>query len=304
LFEYFICRLMGGFSESRTLFGLQLFTIGLFFPMFGGGRKSVLRLVVPAMFALLLPFVFGIDWLSNIYVDVVLGVLFGCGVYQVLACGPRGAAEYAGLFLVGFTLTLAKPSGLFLTIELVLLLGVSLAVDAAKKALLKGSRRLALRDYVVRAGLLAAAAAFAYLSWRLVLKASNITSGQFNIGRITLPGVLDLFRGRAGEAQRITLYNFAITFFELPLVTSLALSFGSLLLASLLLIYALYLLLRGEAARRRLLSFLVDVPLIAAAYAASLLLLYLFSFSDYEAVKLPRSIGIRRRCGLAWRPGC
>lgn len=262
LFEYFFTRSAPAFREDAALIAMNLLCLVLFMPAFAlvHGRSRAGQGLLIALIALLLPTVFYPDFYHQIYVDAPLGLLMGAALLTHFAdgslCGRLTTAALLGM------LTLTKSSGAGLA-------AIALLVMAADAALFQRGRR---RQVVCTALIVLACT----LSWRTHVALAGV-GDSWSAGSLSLS---------LSEAQRDvvlvflrSLAEFHLAEYWIPLTAAMAL----------VLFFAAgwRLCSRGETlGRARGYTAYALMGVGAGIYALTLLLLYLFAYSPYEAQNL------------------
>lgn len=262
LFEYFFTRSAPAFREDAALIAVNLLFFSLVMPAFaltrGRGRAGQGLLLTLIVF--LLPTVFYPDFYRQIYVDALLGLLMGAALLTYFAdaslCGRLTTAGLLGM------LTLTKSSGAGLA-------ALALLVMAADAALFQRARR---RQVVCTALLVLACA----LSWKAHLALAGV-GDSWSAGSLSLS---------LSEAQRDivlvflrSLAEFRLAEYWIPLTAAMGLA---------LFFAAGWRLCSGGETLARARGYTAYALLGAGAgvYALTLLALYLFAYSPYEAQNL------------------
>ena len=177
------------------------------------------------------------------------------------------AADLTLVCLTLFILTLMKPIGIGFALLICLLI-------AADVLLFQRQQPRRQRVLWVAAPVLSALAA--KVSWGLYLKLTN-TGGAWDTSRITPAALWAFLRGQGEEYQYETFHNFAGYFRGIPLQYLFYFAAAAL---------CFLFFLCKPAYRRRAALFFGGLGFGYVVYSAVLLVLYLFTFSSYEAVRL------------------
>lgn len=112
--EYFFCKLNGGFAEDISYIGINAFIITLLLPICKDEKYSIKNITKLILFwiAIYCIIILNNFKLSSIYIDLLLGVLFGVGMF--LAYRLDGKEDKINLFLILITMPLLKDTGLLL----------------------------------------------------------------------------------------------------------------------------------------------------------------------------------------------
>lgn len=264
LIQYFFARTYPAFREDATLIAMNAAYFALVMPVFSLTRKRHCLTAGTLFFlnALLLPTAFYPSFFSELYVDAMLGLLLGGALATYFSddslCGRFCVLSQLCL------LALTKSSGAGLAaIALVVM-----AVDALRFS--RGNRRAVF--------LTAGAVLIALLSWKAHTTLAGVGSSW------TMDG-LGRLAGLSGGRKNAVLYflralgEFELTGYLMPVTCFTAL---------ILFLCAGWALLRKRplAEQRRMRMAFGMTAIGAALYAGTLLALYLFAYSEYEAENL------------------
>ena len=289
VFEYFCLKLSGGYRDSVVLTGFGLLMLSPLLIVFRGlswrdGRRLVLRLAV----VMALPLVFYSDYrisvadfYTTIYVDPLLGILFGTILIAWFSESLDGFNTLR-LSLALFVLTILKASGFDLALIFLLVAGGQAVI--VRRGHLSGL--FGRRSW--RLALLPASAAAAECSWKIVL-AVNHTPKEFSAGGFSFPALLAVLIGRGAPYTREVLRNFGTALLVRPLAhLGIAVPVGAAVFtaAAVALIALLARMEDTEEKKRRIAATGGLLIFFSLLYAAGLLFLYLFSFNSTEAVSL------------------
>lgn len=266
LLEYFFTRSAPAFREDAALIAMNLLCLVLFMPAFAlvHGRSRAGQGLLIALIALLLPTVFYPDFYHQIYVDALLGLLMGAALLTYFADGSLcGRLTTAGLLGM---LTLTKSSGAGLA-------AIALLVMAADAVLFCRARR---RQVLWMALVVLACT----LSWRAHVALAGV-GDTWRAEGLSLASVLNLSEARRDIVLVFvrSLEEIALTEYWIPLsaAMTLALFFAA----------GWRLCSGGETLpRARGYTAYALIGVGAGIYALTLLLLYLFAYSPYEAQNL------------------
>ncbi len=244
-------------------------------------------------------------YVCSLMVDVILALYLGAGLF--LATRRDLTSGEVAIFAPALmALPLIKSSGYMFAWMILAALAVAQGPRLMRSW--RSERRAA--SLAVLAFLLVLAGPLvSHLSWNHRVKALGIVPA-FKTAPITLPHVLDAFSDRASERHRLTRENFAKALYDTPLSNytfeperSLAQALkealglpgwvrppqmglaGWLVLAGLL-FAAGFLRQREPSRRKRLLLVLGLFAVFGVVYVFGLLLLYLFTFSEFEGPRL------------------
>ena len=312
LFEYLLCKLGGGYEEGYALRGMALLQFGFLLPLAraafeatgkaradagalpGTAKKQgpcakALRLAAALATVLLVPLVFFGGAYTELYVDALLGVLFAFLVSVWFFAERRGMFEMGCLLAGGAVLGIVKASGVSLA---ALVCAVCLA-DAlwgnacAKRGARKEGAPAPRRAWRAWAPALLplAGALLSSGAWKLHLAATG-TSAAWDTGGVRLAAVGELFSGSAPAYRYAVCAGFAQALSRRSIVQGV--SAGSVAVCMLVLAAAAVAAVRlaQPNARRRLRILFGGLFAGGVVYAAALLVLYLFTYTVYEAMLL------------------
>ena len=281
MFEYFALKLGGGWSESNLFWSYQLMFGSLFLPFIGTAPWTAWRriiVIVPLM--VFTPIIINNSF-QVVLVDPYLGLLFGYTLALVFTGDTRSRWLWIQVSLALAMLVLTKDSGLFLAIFAAVLFGVKVI----RQRLPLTSRAAVLATLAALAGPVLAMVV-AYFSWKTLLSVLHVhVIFSEPIDLSTLSG---LANGTGRPYWHDVLTNFSSALTAVPIATAHGIPISHLawfLLAGI----ALVLLEFARGTRwgtRRDFSAVIVVLVGAVLYTAGLLVLYLYRFVDYEAVRL------------------
>ena len=279
IFAYFFSN-FGNYNETNAIYGMGILTMGMLFPMFRDIRWEDRKTLVSGLVLLALIFVLPTSLHKNayigLYVDSLLGVLFFLLVY-LMCTYEAGAFRTVHMAAVCAALPRTKASGSGLAaLAVFLVLAAQLPVCGKKQE----RRRLAIDGMICLASL-----ALAKQSWNLYLRLSG-TAKAWSASEISLQGIWELFSGRAPEYRMQTVQNYWKFFLTEPMGGWLV-PFSTTVWLLLFAAFAvLFVLLCQKEDRKRYGAVFAGLIAGFVAYLLFLLVLYLFSYSEFEAVKL------------------
>jgi hypothetical protein len=292
LFEYFVTKLGGSWLEGNIFWAYQLIIWSLFTPFLAQltwRRWGQILAVVPLVFIAPLAF---FNSLNVTLIDPLLGMLFG----YTLAISYVGnilqwrIALHVGLAI--FMLTLAKDAGTFMASLVVVLYMVRLL--AAKKINPEewSWKRFAMLGSIPILSLVASSQ-----SWAALVSA-KVETPAFQ-SPIDIGAFFGALRGEGPAYWQEVLTTFGFGVSNYPINTDGALAIPQL---PLILIFAIVLatfewLVSRRMGRKFGLASLGTVTIGAVLYTYGLLVLYLFRFGEYEAVRLS---SYERYLGTYW----
>lgn len=274
LFSYFGLKLGGAYRECNAYYCANIFLYSLILPIFKHFNwKKPISLLFVFGITLLIPFtifsnqLFATNNLFSIYVDTPLGFFFAYVLFQYFSLHRHHKVDLAFLCLSLFTLTLLKPIGIGFSLLVWLL--ISADILFIQKSWSRQQQIL----WIAAPFISILASKF---SWSIYLKMSG-TSSDWNTSAITPAALISFLKREGEEYQYETYHNFLNYFCDAPLRYLIY-----FILLSLLFIF----LLAKKKYRLRIAIFSCGISIGFLVYSAALLILYLFTFSSYEAVRL------------------
>jgi hypothetical protein len=292
LFEYFVTKLGGAWLEGNIFWAYQLIIWSLFTPFLAQltwRRWGQLIAVVPLVFIAPLAF---FNSLNVTLIDPLLGMLFG----YALAIAYVGnilqwrLALHVGLAI--FMLTLAKDAGTFMA-ALVVVLYLSRLLAARKINPQEWTwKRFAILSSVPTLSLI-----FSNQSWAALVRA-RVEAPAFS-NPIDIGAFFGALRGEGPSYWQEILSTFGFGLSNYPINNDGALAIPQL---QLIVLFALALagfewLVSRRMGRRFGVASLGTAIIGAVVYTYGLLILYLFRFGEYEAVRLA---SFERYLGTYW----
>jgi hypothetical protein len=292
LFEYFVTKLGGAWLEGNIFFAYQLIIWSLFTPFlaqFSWRRWGQLLMVVPLVFIAPLAF---FNSLNVTLIDPLLGLLFG----YALAIAYVGnilqwrLALHVGLSI--FMLTLAKDAGTFMAALVVVLYLVRLF--AAKKI---NPEEWSWRRFAILGSIPTLSLVASNQSWSALVSA-RVEAPAFS-SPIDIGAFFGALRGEGPAYWQEILSTFGFGISNYPINNDGALAIPQL---QLIVLFALVLagfewMVSRRMGRKFGLASVATVSVGAIIYTYGLLILYLFRFGEYEAVRLA---SYERYLGTYW----
>lgn len=269
LFNYFALKLDTSYRECNTYYAANIFLYSLILPVFKHFelRKKPLSLLFVFGIAFLLPFTISSGNLYSIYVDTPLGFFFAYVLFQYFSYRDHRTSDLALLCLSTFVLTLLKPVSIGFSLLACLLIAADILL--IQKTWSRKQKSL----WIAAPFLSVLVASF---SWSIYLKFMDVPGGR-DLSAINPTSILMFLRRQGEEYQYETYHNFVNYFCSSPLRY-----IAFFVLLSLLLIF----LFSKPAYRRRLALILGGLTFVFFVYSFIYLLLYIFTFSPYEATRL------------------
>lgn len=115
LFQYFFVEMLG-YSEGILYFAYQLFGLSLILPFLDKVKGKVGQFILILLICLFFPLTLFDDFYNSIYVDAMLGLVFGFIIAYATLYKNLNKADLLIISLGLFILTLLKDAGLFLSL--------------------------------------------------------------------------------------------------------------------------------------------------------------------------------------------
>ena len=277
---YMLVKPGAGFSEWRAYFAFQVFFLAVLLPFFQNITfRHPLKLALHGAIALLAPLLFYNNLYSAVYIDPILGILLGAGFAMTLLRPARDGLYTAYICLVCAMLTLSKDVGC----------ACSLGRARAYAADVLMDRQTTLKKRLCFAPLALASAWLPKLlwSWELRTSGAKVSFG----GKIDWSVLVNVLQGRDTSYRsglirtyRDALYSRSVSLGNVSLEINYV---GAMLVffCALYLLWRLFQAVRPQEGRK----YAVILGLSAfwlAGYLISLPVIYMFKFSEYEAVRL------------------
>ncbi|MDO4741759.1 MAG: hypothetical protein Q4A79_00050 [Candidatus Saccharibacteria bacterium] len=290
LFELFWMKLCGGYSERFALRALHTFEFSLFIPFIAdkiAKKKNVWKSIIAGMasvFSLLLIMVFfdqhGV--VQTIYTDYALAMVVAFLLMTVLACKKVDWFEIVTIMVGGGFLLLLKQMGLPLYLMVIcFFVGI---VGLRKKEEWKS---LLLRVGWKRLAVIIGALVVPFVIWLVWGRLVADTVKQFDLSEIRLTDFLKILLGHGEEWQSYTIKKYIMALGEENISTSfIQVSYLQSVVMFVLALMGVWLMYRKQLAKKEIVWLGGVLVCGALGYAATMMVLYVLSFSSYEATIL------------------
>lgn len=269
LLQYTFMSLCGFFSENILYITFYLFGASLILPFLKVTRKNLFFFLILAFF---LPTVLFTSYYNCIYVDGLIGVLFCFSMLLIMKKVGKNASKFdlALLTLSLIALTLLKNTGFYFALVALLYWGVTVKVRKTGQW----------KSFF----LLATVIILARFSWNVCLALFNTPLQHQN--PMPLKELWDLITFQWNDLQNGVISQFVRSFFQLKIVTDpISLDYISIMILFVLGAYWIY--QKSKKADRKDLKYFNCFMLGGALlYPIALLLMYLFQFEPYDAIRL------------------
>lgn len=287
LLQYFFEKIHTVFSEAYLFRATDLLAISLLLPVFKMfSWKDWKRILSLLLLIFILPIIFYPDFYTTIYVDGMLGLLFANMMFTYFADDKLSRFTLLYLGITGCILSLTKSSGTGLAIIALLIILVDMIffkrtdihniIHSAKK---RWSELLNWCWLICPLAFLA----FGKLSWDFYLKATN-TNEAWGTSKITWAGIRTLFTADNPEYRVKTIQTFFSNLFAFnDNAVAIKMSFLTWIVFLAAFIYLMQYMSHNRIEKKSICIFGTGIIAGFILYTISLLILYLFTYSEYEA---------------------
>lgn len=289
LYQYFWMRPFPEFTEFPAYIASNMlfFSIILIFP-----KKFNLKTVLFILSTLLIPFFLLPSVFTSIYVDSLLGILFGSILLTYFTLQEDNYSLYKFVYIssVVAVLTLMKDTGLIFSVVACIIILIDIFVLQRKETLkylrgnLKGNIDKIKKLLLLISPLLTTFAT--YLIWSLHLKLTNAFPAQVEVGNSLFSLFKNLLNNNLLPYQYETILNFKQTLVNTPLLPLDYTTQQLFIILLVLLVLFLFLFRETSPSKKRLGTAIFCSLLGGIFYLVLLLILYISVFSPYEAVRL------------------
>lgn len=287
LFQYFFVKLGRPFTEAYLPRALDLWIIALLLPFLKNlSWKNWKDVLLRGAIAFLVPAIFYSQVYTTIYVDALLGIVFAQILYSYFSEKEWSPFSILNVSLGVCILPLIKASGAGLAAIALIIIAVDIIV---RRKMLFGPLQIAQKKEKIKTVALMALPVVGFLfgkqSWALYLKVSQ-TAEAWNTSTVTLDNIKTLFTPEIAEYRVKTIETFSDSFFSVQEIGSWKVSpflwFAILLILGILAAC----LCKDGMEKKRLLFLQGGMTAGFTVYTISLLILYLFTYSEYEAQRV------------------
>lgn len=282
LFVSFFNSFSNSFSEPNALCGMLILSYSQMAILFARVRQNDWKkLLLITGILLILPLVFFNDFYGTVYVDAVMGLIFGNILFfnHIYRKKDLFYAIYMSLQFYLLANTKQIGIGLVAIATLVILIDFiySKKIRQLKAFIFENWQKLLIITIPFVLSFLA------YFSWRQYVKIHNI-SDFFQVVGFKISDLLKLFGGGMPEYRKVTIVNFVSNFFANKQYGTLSFSYFLFTLVFLIGMYWVYKKNKGRDKS----SFLPQLSVVIGMfiYSGVVLFMYLFAFSEYEARNL------------------
>lgn len=284
IFQYFFIKIKNVYVEGSIIIALNVLYISIMLPVLRNidWRKGLEKLIIYIPFLFVLPLCLYEYFYTTIYVDTILGVFFAYILYIYYSVKEE-KVKYVSIGLGLIALPLIKAAGTGLAVFALLIILMDNLYERKRN-------NIKMKKFFIVFAILILCLIIGKYSWSIHLKLTN-TSEAWNTSKVSINNILNLLIGKGQEYQYTVIKNFLENFLYVPLEMGL----GSLTNFHMLLIYVLYSLYTVYLVKNKsqgiikyknciLACFMLVICYII--YLLSLLILYIFTYSEYEALNL------------------
>lgn len=274
LLQYFILKLNTNFVEGLLYFSNFFIIISIFLDIISSLKKHNLFEKTIAFFILMfIPTLFYNSAYTNLQVDFIMGLLFFYVIYNCFYIEESKTKKYS-LYTALFLLTIIKDTGILFTFGFGVLVLSDNFIKSPKKEKVFNKKNLHSLIFLLP-----------WLLWKIHLKIMSISSVW-----PSRYGVFEVISGIFGSNvtyHKSVVSNFIRTIFKTKIgdLFPLLSSFSYLLLFVFLILY-IYSFQKRKKEKTKTLSVLGTTFIGCIIYFVLLLIMYLFLFSQCEAVNL------------------
>ena len=299
VFEMLWCKLCGGYSESAVTMSLHIFTLSLIVPPIADfqyekkGFKHFLSAVSLSVIIILLIGTFDVYGIfETIYNDMFMPILY---VYAISLLIDRGAFydlfDYIGLVLSLSALIISKQMGIAFVMLVYLYYVLHQFVDWRKRwpnSHGNDSRGQEKIYVLTKMGILFLMPVLSYISWTRYVDSLNITGQQFSFSKIKLSEIVNiLFRGGGSQVQRSVYKSYVLALCERNLFSGIiSIAYVSSIFIALIFLFILWRAFKKKFEKENVLMLSIVFICGTAGYAFTMFVLYMFCYSEGEALKL------------------
>lgn len=276
LFQYFFMKIGNNYIESNLYIAYQLFFVSLIMPFISKSKK-VFDSIIILIAMLLVPIIVNSSFYTTIYIDSILGLLFGY-LLSTIMLNSYDKHQVLTISLSLFTLVLLKDVGMFLAIIALMMIIVDL-IFVKKKITFKNNFFSKNKKYIVIIVTGIVAVLLAKLSWNLDIKINDAYVSFGN--KITVKEILNFLTFNNLGYRGVVISNFLKNLYTQNIVTSVV----NLNTITMSLITAIILILvLSKQKNNSYYTGCIFGGLII--YIIGLAFIYCFKFSEYEAIRL------------------
>lgn len=283
LFQYIYCKFAGNYTISNLYRAKQVLQFSMIFSLMSYVRFDVIKLkwnftkiikyFLTLLILVLIYTVYSYEFFKLLLIDGLLGLIFGYLVFGIYKADFNNKFDIMNIILSGIALVLTKQMGIALFHIAIMVLFVLLLLDKCKW---KKKLNVLLSCYIIPI--------MFDLFWIVFSRIAQVND-QFDLDKkLSLNSLYCiLFQGGGLDYQKQTIANFIrkIFFEELFVHINIVILFFAIILA-----YVFLILIIDKKLRVKSIIITIIMNIGFVLYVFALLCLYLFCFSEQEAVGL------------------
>ena len=293
LLEYIWCWLCGGYSETRVLMAIHIFTIMLvlgpvaekmliYISGEGGGAWTKLKKIIGSIALVILTLLiimafdpYGGRISTTIIVDIVVPAIFAMIIVLIFMQRNEKLDIYSVIYIIGLQMALILTKQIGIALIMVADLFMILTAITKNRA---GVRKI---PAVIKYAVTVVVPLIPYLIWNRYIHTFQIKA-QFAMSNISIADYLNAFRETG--LRHDTLKNFAQALFteDIGTVSWLPITYASAFLIVIALIVVMHLFFKDRFTRKDALIMGISFTVGTAGYAFLMSVMYLFGFNAEE----------------------
>lgn len=273
------------FCEWQVFFCYQVFILAVMMPFFCNVTfKQLIRLSLYGAITLLAPLLFYRNLYSSVYIDAFVGILFGVGMAMVVLHPKQNGVYTAYICLLCVVLTLSKDVGVAFSLAIALAYGIVAIMEKQKgknKAAIAKSVTVFISSYLPKL----------MWDWEIYTSKAQVSFNSEIDWEVLMRIILGLdntYRTQVVHSYSSALFNKSVQLGHLPASVSYV-AFVILFAVAFYVIYRIYMHVYAERRLEQCLrAAVVSVVsmMILIGYIIGLCVIYIFKFSEYEALQL------------------
>ncbi|MGL5125793.1 MAG: hypothetical protein ACRC6U_07365 [Fusobacteriaceae bacterium] len=263
IFQYFFIKLSGSYKENFAFSAMIFFNLSLLSPLFKN-IKSKIESVLLSVLIIGFSTIISTDIYTTIYIDLSLGFLSAYILFINLKNEKLNKVDTLNIGMGLFLLPLMKSSGSFLGIMLLSIILFNLLKEQSE-----------IKEKKIKAFIVFISLIVGKYSWDIYTKlTSDFTGAWGGMSNLTFNKVFNFWFLNIGESYQFEVKNNFIN----ALIKNYLTFLGIILI--LILIYFFF------KKSKKVKTSVIGIFLIGVSYVFSLLNLYIYTFSEYEAIRL------------------
>lgn len=278
LFQYFWNVVSGKFTEGNLFRSMNILHFSLILPFFSKFNfKTTKSGLLSFLLICIVSLTFFDNFFTTIYVDATLAIMFIYILYTYFSEDNLSLLNKLNLSAAFFIFPLIKAAGTGLAIIAILIILADIVV--IKKKILNKTNLIFLVASVL-------SILIAKKTWSIYLTSVHANEA-WNTSKLTISSVIGFYNNQGMPYQYQTYSNFIHAIFKEPLHPNIFnMTFFSWVAVSLFLSFSVLKLAESLPNYRRIKVSLISLYAGCFFYLVSLLFLYLYTYSEYEALKL------------------